>query len=206
MNTSAAGQPIVPQEPAAIGALLSQFEERLKRMIRLRMNPALRGRVDASDIVQDVYLEVSKRLAEYGQPPAAPLFLWVRTIASEKLIDAHRKHLGANKRDARREISLDMAVVPPPNSALLAAQLLGKIATPSQAAIKAEMRTRVQEVLDSLDELDREVLALRHFEQLSNSEAAQVLGLSESGASSRYVRALKRFKSAIAGMPGFLEG
>jgi RNA polymerase sigma-70 factor (ECF subfamily) len=117
-------------------------------------------------------------------------------------VDEHRKHLGAAARDAGREISLYRGALPETSSAALAAHLLGRLSTPSQAAIRAERKIRLQEALDSLDPVDREVLALRHFEELSNTEAAAVLGLDKSAASKRYARALIRLKEILASMPG----
>jgi RNA polymerase sigma-70 factor (ECF subfamily) len=191
-------------EDAALTALFSQFRQRLKRMVRLRLNDRLRGRVDPSDVVQEAYLEVSRRLAEYVKDPTTPFFLWLRFITGRKLLDVHRRHLGAQARDAGREISLNQEAYPAATSASLAAQLLGRLTSPSQAAIKAELQQRVQEALDALNPVDREVLALRHFEQLSNVEIAQLLGLSESGATARYLGALKRMKEVLSQTPGCL--
>jgi RNA polymerase sigma-70 factor (ECF subfamily) len=190
-----------PNDLATLSRWLWSYEAKLCRMVQLRLHPRLRGRIEAADVVQDTYVEAIKRLKEYGRAPDAPLFLWLRGIASEKLIDAHRRHLGAEKRDARREVPLLPGAVLPADSTLLAAQMLGRLTTPSRAAMRAEMRRRVQDVLDSLEVWDREILALRHFEQLDNAETAQVLGLTPSGASSRYVRALKRFKAALGSPP-----
>jgi RNA polymerase sigma-70 factor (ECF subfamily) len=137
--------------------------------------------------------------------PTLPFFLWLRHITGQKLIDAHRQHLGAQMRDAGQEVSLYRGALPQASSASLAAQLLGRLTSASQAAIRAETQIRLQEVLNGMDTMDREFLALRHFEMLSNGEAAQVLGLRKSAASNRYVRALKRLKEAVAGMPGLLD-
>ncbi len=171
--------------------------ERLKRLVRLRLNRRLQGRIDESDIVQEVFLEASRRLSEYMDDPAKSFYLWLRLIAGRKLIDVHRKHLGAAKRDAAIEVSLHQGALPPASSASLAAQLLGRLTSPSQAAMKAELKLRVQEALNALDPLDREVLALRHFEQLSNVEASSLLGIGKSAASSRYLRALKKVKDLL---------
>jgi RNA polymerase sigma-70 factor (ECF subfamily) len=131
-----------------------------------------------------------------------PFFLWVRHIAGQKLIDVHRRHLGTYKRDASLDISLQRGAWPEASCTSLAELLLGRLTSPSQAAIKAELRLRVQEALNSLEPLDREVLALRHFEQLSTAETAAALGIGKSAASSRYMRALKRLKDLLAGIPG----
>ena len=187
----------------ALSELFARYRDRLKRMVRLRLNRRLQGRVDDSDVLQEAYLEVSKRLAAYLRDSEMPFFLWLRHITGEKLIDVHRRNLGAQMRDAGREVSLHRGAAPTATSESLAAQLLGRLTSPSQAAMKAEMRIKLQEALNSMDELDREVLTLRHFEQLSNNETAQVLGIDPSAASNRYVRALKRLKDILAVFPGF---
>jgi RNA polymerase sigma-70 factor (ECF subfamily) len=134
-----------------------------------------------------------------------PFFLWLRGIAGNKLLELHRRHLGTQMRDAAREVSLNRGGLADSTSAALAARLLGDATGPSEAAVRAEARARLQEALNRMDALDREVLALRHFEQLSNAEAAQVLGIQERAAGKRYLRALKRLKEILAGMPGGLE-
>ena len=125
-------------------------------------------------------------------------FLWLRKVTVTKLVEIHRRHLDVQARDVSREVSIVGLGEPAADSVSLAAQLLGRITSPSQAAIKAEERFHLQQVLESLDPVDREVIALRHFEQLDNAETAAVLGLSKSGASSRYVRAMRRLHTALA--------
>jgi RNA polymerase sigma-70 factor (ECF subfamily) len=188
----------------ALADLLTPYRRRLKRMVKLRLNPRLQSRVDASDIIQESLLEATQRLRQYRDGPAMPFFLWLRHIAGQKLIDVHRRHLGTYKRDASLEISLHRGAWPEASCTSLAELLLGRLTSPSQAAIKTELRLRVQEALNSLEPLDREVLALRHFEQLSTAETAAALGIGKSAASSRYVRALKRLKDLLAGIPGLL--
>ncbi len=182
----------------ALTDLFSRYRSRLKRMVRLRMNPKMLGRVDDSDVLQEAFLEVSQHLTDYLRDPTMPFFLWLRHITGEKLITAHRRHLGAQRRDAGREISLHHGGMPAASTASLAAQLLGGLTSPSQAAMKAEMRIRLQETLNAMNDVDREVLVLRHFEQLNNAETAQVLDIQESAASKRYLRALERLQSTLA--------
>jgi RNA polymerase sigma-70 factor (ECF subfamily) len=189
-------------DTTAVAELLSRYRKRLKRMVRLRLSRHLQGRLDDSDILQEALLEAAKRLPEYLKDKPLPFFLWLRHLTGEKLIDAHRRHLGAKMRDAAQEVSLHRGAMPAASSASLAAQLLGRLTSPSLAAIKAETRLRVQEVLNSMDPLDREILALRHFEQLNNGEVAATLGINESTASSRYLRALKRLKDEVQNIPG----
>lgn len=181
----------------ALGTLLSRHRDRLQRMVRLRMNPRLQGRLDASDIVQDAFVEITRRLADYLQEPKLPFFVWLRHMTGLKLTEVHRRHLGTEKRDARRELSLQIGPLPVADSASLAAQLLGKLTSPSQAAMKAEMRLRLQEALGEFDPVDQEIVALRHFEQLTNRETAEVLELPTSTVSDRHFRAIKKLKQAL---------
>lgn len=192
-------------DSVALNELFELYRARLCRMVRFRMNRQLLGRVDASDVVQDTYLEAAKRLDQFLSDQPLPFFLWLRHIAGQKLIDVHRRHLGAQARDAWREISLYQGAMPEATSASLAARLMGKLTSPSQAAIRAELKLRLQELLNSMQPIDREVLALRHFEQLNNSETAQVLGLSETAASKRYIRALERLDVILSEIPDFCE-
>jgi RNA polymerase sigma-70 factor (ECF subfamily) len=192
-------------DPQALEELFARYRDRLKRMVRLRLSRRLQGRVDDSDVLQEAYLDISHKLPEYAKQPQLPLFLWLRHITGLKLAEVHRRHLGTQMRDADREVSLHRGGLPEADSVSLAAQLLGKLTTPSQAAIKAEQRIYVQEALNSMDPIDREVLALKHFEQLSTSEIADVLGLSKAGAGSRYLRAIKRLREILARIPGFSE-
>jgi RNA polymerase sigma-70 factor (ECF subfamily) len=185
--------------------LYARNRDRLRRMVRLRLDRRLRGRLDPSDVLQEAHLEAVRRAGEYAADPAMPAFLWIRFITGQRLAALHRRHLGAKMRDAGQEISLHRGAVPQATSASLAEMLLGRLTSPTLAARRAEMQLRLQEVLNGLDAMDREVLALRHFEELSNAEAAAVLGLSPPAACNRYVRALKRLKVILAGMPGFFD-
>src|SRR5947209_5337825 len=187
----------------AMRALFSRHRDKLKRMVHLRLSRRLAGRVDDSDVLQEAYLEVARRLDEYLREPKAPFFLWLRQLTALKLAEVHRRHLGTQLRDADREVTLHRGGLPLADSVSLAAQLLGTLTTPSQAAIKAETRLLVQEALNSMDPIDREVLALKHFEQLTTSEIAEVLGLSRAGAGSRYLRAIKRLRAILEQIPGF---
>src|ERR1700677_5175770 len=148
---------------AAMAALFTRYRERLRRMIHLRLDRRLTGRVDASDILQDVYLEVRKRMTSGGADPNLPFFLWLRLVTGQKLTDLHRRHLGTRMRDAGMEITLHRGAMPAASSASLAAQLLGTMTNPTQAAVRAEQRLIVQEALSGLDPIDREILVLRHF-------------------------------------------
>jgi RNA polymerase sigma-70 factor (ECF subfamily) len=181
----------------ALGTLFARHRDGLRRMVRLRLDRRLQGRLDPSDVLQEAYLEFARSLNDYVKDPALPLFLWLRLLTGRKLHALHRHHLGTKARDAGREVSLHRGALPQPSSASLAAQLLGRYTTPSEAVARAELRLRVQEALNGMDDLDREILALRHFEQLSNAETALVLGLSETAASNRFVRALRRIRKIL---------
>jgi RNA polymerase sigma-70 factor (ECF subfamily) len=190
----------------ALTDLFQHYRDRLRRMVELRLDTRLQGRVDASDVLQDAFLDVATRLDGYLRGPELPAFLWLRLIVSERLLIYHRRHLGAKMRDAGCEVSLYRNAMPQASSAALASMLLGRLTSPSHAAIRAERVLRVQDALNALDPLDREVVALRHFELLSRAETAQVLGITEEAGAKRYIRALKRLKAILAAMPGGLEG
>jgi RNA polymerase sigma-70 factor (ECF subfamily) len=192
-------------DPQAIGDLFSRHRERLRRMVQLRMDRRMQGRLDASDVLQEAYLEFSRSLADYLRNPSLPFFLWLRCVTGRKLQALHRKHLGTQVRDAGREVSLHQGALPQASSVSLAAQLLGRHTSPSQAAVRAELQIRIQEALNGMEPIDREVLALRHFEQLSNAETAQTLGLSEGAASNRFLRALRRLKKILMTVPGLFD-
>lgn len=180
-----------------VAALLEDFRARIARMLTVRMDPRLRGRLDASDVIQDTFLEVQQRLDDFRGRADMPFFLWVRFLAGQKLAQMHRRHLGAVQRDARRELPDALRAVPGASTVTLAGALVHSGVTPSEVAIRAEDEERVVRVLDELRELDREVLALRHFEGLTNVEVAQLLGIEPSAASRRYVRALARMQEKL---------
>lgn len=189
----------------AWGALLTTHQERLTRMVAFRMDQRLRGRVDAADVVQDAFVEASAHRDAYFRSPSAPLFLWLRGVASNKLLEVHRHHLGTRMRDVKREFPLDERQGFEDTTAALCAHLIGRLTSPSVAAVRAEAKRRLTEALDKMDPTDREVLTLRHFEQLSNAEAAEVVGIQERAAAKRYLRALERLKETLSELPGGLS-
>jgi RNA polymerase sigma-70 factor (ECF subfamily) len=182
----------------ALAELFAQHRERLGQMLRLRMDRRLRGRIDASDVLQDTYFEVERRVEAFAQEPTTSVYVWLRVLAAQKLVDLTRRHLGAKMRDADQEISMHRGGLPHVSSIFLASQLLGDITSPSEAAIRAETQLAIHDAVNSMDAIDREILALRHFEMLCNDEVAQILGLSKAAASNRYVRALKRLKVILS--------
>ena len=179
----------------SIAEVFSQHRDKLQRMVRFRLDRRLYGRVDTADVLQDVWLETSRRIEDYTSNPAVPFFVWVRQIAYQIIIDLHRRHLGAQKRNVSQEVSVAKSNCD--TSISIAAQLVGSLTSPSHAAIRKERLGSLREALDSMDEIDREVLALRHFEELSNNEVAEILGIQKTAASNRYVRALKRLKQVL---------
>ena len=185
--------------------LFTSRRDRLKRMVKLRLDRRLQGRLDASDVLQDAYIDVARRAREYLASPSMPAFLWLRWITGQRLVTLHRKHLGTKARDAAMEVSLCHGALPQASSVSLAAMLLGRLTSPTRAALRAELQLRVQGGLNAMEPIDREILTLRHFEELNNNETAQVLGISKTAASNRYLRVLKRLKDSLAGMPGFLD-
>src|SRR3954449_4048061 len=170
-------------DEAALAELFGRYRKRLRQMVRLRLDRRLQGRGDPSDVLQEAYLDVAEQLPHYLGKPDMPLFLWLRLVAGQRLQRVHRQHLGAAMRDAGREVSLYRGALPQASSVSLAAQLLGRLTTASQALARAEVQLQLQEALNRLDPMDREVVALRHFEELSNLEAARVLGISPQAAS-----------------------
>jgi RNA polymerase sigma-70 factor (ECF subfamily) len=190
----------------ALAAFFEQHRDRLRRMVELRLDARLRSRLDASDVVQEAFLDVARDLDAYLADPKFPPLLWLRMHVGRRLTTMHRQHLGTKMRDARLEISLYQGALPEASSAALASMLLGRQTSPTQAAQRAERLLRVQEALNSLDPIDREVLALRHFEQLGRAETAQVLGITQEAGAKRYFRALKRLKDVLATLPGGWEG
>ena len=189
----------------ALGTLWNRYRERLKRLVRLRLDRRLQGRLDPSDVLQEAFLDFARRAGEFAEDPQVSFFLWLRTLTGQRLQMLHRQHLGAKMRDAAREISLHRGPMPQATSVSLAAQLLGQFTSAHAKVARAEMQLLLQEALNGLDPIDREVLALRHFEQLNNGEVARTLGINESTASTRYLRALRRLKDEVQNIPGLFE-
>lgn len=190
----------------ALAELFDHFRPHLERMVRLRLDRRLQGRVDPADVVQETYLSVQRKFAKYVADEPLPLLIWLRLEAGQKLVDVHRAHLGAKMRDAGQEISLYQGTYPSVASTALAAQLLGRVSTASKAAMRSELKSKVQDALNSMDPRDREVLVLRHFEEMTNSEIALTLEISPTAACNRYVRAIKRLKLIFDELPGGIEG
>jgi RNA polymerase sigma-70 factor, ECF subfamily len=189
----------------ALGELFARHRPRLERMIRLRLDRRLHSRLDPADVLQDAYLDLARRFPEYVAGPAVPFFLWLRSLVGQRLVDLHRRHLGARMRSADCEVSLHQASLPQVSSESLALQLLGSLTSPTRALVRAEMRLRLQDALNAMESLDREVVVLRHFEDLSNAEVAQALNIGASAASKRYIRAIRRLKVVLDELPDFSD-
>jgi RNA polymerase sigma-70 factor (ECF subfamily) len=185
-------------DAAAVNDLLQRHRDALRRMVDLRMDRALSRRVDASDIVQDVLVEANRRLADYLRDPAMPFHLWLRHMARDRMIDAHRRHRVAGRRSLDREQPLAAPGNLDHSTLELAAQLYDPELTPSGQAAWHELERRFQAAVESLDERDRDIVLMRHFEQLSNQDVAQMLGLTEAAASMRYLRAVRRLRSMLS--------
>jgi RNA polymerase sigma-70 factor (ECF subfamily) len=191
---------------AAWGSLLTAEQERLIRMVAFRMDPRLRGRIDAADVVQEAFVQASAHREDFFRAPEMPLFLWLRKIVSNKLFELHRHHIGTHMRDANRDRPLAAPQNWDDTAEALWLHLSGHLTSPSAAAVRGESRIRLAEALDRMDATDREVLMLRHFEQLTNAEAARVVGIEERAAGKRYLRALARLRKILSELPGGLTG
>ena len=188
---------VIQRDTDALAELFSQHRDRLWRMVNFRMDPRLHGRIDADDVLQEAWLSVTQRIDHFLADASRSIFVWFRLITSQTLVDIHRRHLGTQKRNAALEVSIYRGPMPEASSAALAAHLMGSMTSPSNAAVRAETKLKIQDALNRMGELDREVLTLRHFELLSNSETAGVLGISQQAASNRYIKALKRMKTLM---------
>ena len=188
----------------ALAELFARHRDKLRRMVQLRLDHRLAGRVSPSDVLQEAYIDALKRIDHYFEKPDQPFFGWLRLVVGQRLADVHREHL-AQKRDVGHEVPIHRGG-PGADSACLAACLLGSGTSPSHAAARTESFARLEEALDRMDALDREVLALRHFEELSNTDTAEILGIQPAAASKRYVRALARLKQILETIPGFGDG
>ncbi|MCU0958553.1 MAG: sigma-70 family RNA polymerase sigma factor [Pirellulaceae bacterium] len=184
-------------DDGAVNRLLERHRQALRRMVHLRLDQKIQGRVDVSDIVQDVLVEANRRLPQYLDNPAMSFHLWVRQIAKDRIIDAHRRHRASAKRSVDREQSLAVPAATDRSTYQLALHVQDPELTPAAAATRQEMAQLVEQALGQLGEQDCEIIVMRHYEQLSNMEVAEVLGLSEPAASMRYLRAVRRLRALL---------
>lgn len=187
----------------ALAELFSHFRDRLWKLVHFRLTPRLAGRVDADDVLQESFLAASQRLPHFLANPNGSAFVWLRLIVLQTLTDVQRKHLGASMRDAHREVSFHGPAAGLSTSASLAGLFLGSFTSPSGAVMRAEMAARLETAINGMNPTDREILALRHFEELTNQECAEVLGIEPKAASIRYVRAVKRLKEVLSEMSAY---
>ncbi len=184
-------------EPA-LEELFDLHRRRLGRMIRVRLDRRLRRRVDVEDVVQEVYVDATRRLGEYLRERKIPFFIWLRLLGMQKLAELHRRHVGAQGRDVRREQHATGSPQVPADSHFIAERICATLTSPSAAAMREEILERLLLALEEMSPADREVLVLRHFEQLDSAEVACELGIMASAASKRYIRALKRMRAILA--------
>jgi len=174
--------------------------QRLWRMVNFRLDKRLVGRVGPDDVLQEAYLAAAQRIEHYASGTYTSAFIWLRAIVKQTIIDVYRRHLGAQMRDAGREVPI-AGQYPQATSASLAIHLIGDWTSPSGAAARGEALQTVQDAIESMSPVDQEILALRHFEELTNGEVAEVLGIETKAASIRYVRALRRLKEILSTVP-----
>ncbi len=181
----------------ALARHFASVRERLRRIIGFRLNQRLRGRVSESDVLQETFVRAADRMDQFVERGEVPFFVWLRAEAAQRLVELHRFHLQADKRDARREIQLAPVPLSDATSLALAARLAGPMTTPSQVFVRRQQIESLEQSLNTMNPIDREVIALRNFEELSNAETAKVLGISPDSASKRYFRALKRLREIM---------
>lgn len=181
----------------AVNQLMDRHRASLRRIVQLRLDQKVQRRVDVSDIVQDVLIEANRRLNDYLKNPVLTFRVWLRQIARDRIIDAHRRHRASAKRSVDREQALAAPPAGDHSAYDLAAQLCDPELTPAARATQQELARRVEQAITTLNETDAEIIILRHYEQLSNQETAQALGLSEPAASMRYLRAVRRLKELL---------
>ena len=182
----------------ALATIFANYRERLRRIIQFRIDYRITARVSDSDILQDTYIAAAKRLPHFSQQTEMSAFLWLRLLVKQQLVDIHRQHLKAEKRDARKEMGLQPYQASTQTSMALAVQLAESITAASEVVARAETIAFLESSLNEMDEIDREVIALRHFEELTNIETACVLNLQPSAASKRYLRAMRRLSQLMS--------
>jgi RNA polymerase sigma-70 factor (ECF subfamily) len=197
-------QRVSAQDGQALDELFTLHRERLRKMVRLRLDRRLRSQFTSSAVLQEVYRDACKRIGEYLANPQQRVFLWFRTLTGQRIQELHRQHLGAHVLDAGQEFSVYRGAMPEVNSVSLAAQLIGDRAM-NQAAVRADLLLRLQDALNSMDAFDREILGMCHFEELRDDEVATILGIDKTAATLHYVRALKRLKEILKSVPGFFD-
>lgn len=196
---------LIQGDENALARLFDLHRDRLWRIVQFRMDPRMAGRLDPDDVLQDAFVDAAKRLHHYSEEKQFSPFVWLRLIVGQTLTDAHRKHMQAKQRDASREAAPAKGNFPNATSLSLANILSAHVTTPSQTLGRTEQNAKLRQAIDTMEPIDQEVLALRHFEELSNKEIAEVLGIEQKAASIRYVRAVSRLKKVLGSIPDFSD-
>lgn len=184
-------------DDSAVNELLEKHRNSVRRLVQVRLDRKVQRRVDVSDVVQEVMAEASKRLQKYLENPEMAFHLWLRQIAWDHIIDTYRRHRVSAKRNMDREQSMTANAGPDRSAVELAVQLCDPGMTPAAAAAQREIARRVESSIERLDEQDREVILMRHYEHLTNLEIATALGLNPPAASMRYLRAVRRLRQLL---------
>ncbi len=199
MNTSekTSLQRLRDGDPDALGELFAEHQQRLLHIIRVRMDRRLAARVDAEDVLQEVFLDAAARVKHFIDSHSGSFFIWLRLVTNQTMANLYRRHLDTQMRDARRDVSISTGNAHENPTRPIAMQLIGHLTSPSKVAIRQESIEKLEQAIEELKPMDREAIALRHFELLDNKEVAEILGINEKAASIRYIRAIRRLKDAI---------
>jgi RNA polymerase sigma-70 factor (ECF subfamily) len=197
---------LIDQPGKVLAEIFIEHQPRLVRLIDLRLDRRLYGRVGVDDVLQEAFLSATQRVRHFLDSTNCSLYIWIRGIVLQTMIDLHRHHLGTQKRDANRQTNLLSETMDSSGSRSLLASLSGSVTSPSRALRNEELLGKLEHLLSQLNPDDREVLTMRHFEDLTNNEVAEILHLSPAGASLRYTRALERLQELIATCPELLDG
>lgn len=181
----------------AVAELFARYRDKLLRIVALRLDARLLSKVDCDDILQEAYVTASRRVGDYLERPSVPVFVWLRQVTTQVLIDTHRRYLDTQMRDVRQELTHPLAGGQPGDSICLVNHLADSLTSPSQCAVRQELLAGMRVALKQLGDMDREVLMLRHLEELSNNEVAEILEIDKYAASKRYLRALARLREAM---------
>ncbi len=185
----------------AVNELMERHRESLRKMVQMRLDRAVSRRVDASDVIQEVLIEASQRLSDYIRDAKLPFHLWLRQLTKDHIINMYRRHRGTQKRSVDREEPLAAPATMDRSSFDLAAELRDSELTPAAANMRRELEKRFLGALDQLSDDDRDIILMRHYEHLTNSEVAKVLNTSPAAAGMRHLRALRRLRSMLGEAP-----
>lgn len=198
-------QRIYDGDREALKSLFVSYRSRLHALVQLRIDARLRSRIDPSDVLQEAFLDVTRRAEEYFAAPNVPPFIWLRSLTINRMQSLHRTHLGTQRRDIRSEIAAGSGDWSSENSMILSDRLAGQLSSPSGKLLRSELSRILHAAIETMEPIDREILALRHFEELGNLEVAAVLSLKPAAASNRYVRAMLRLREVLQQQAAFFE-